>query len=103
MPAHSYANPGDWATQAACAGDIDGMTMPREHSQTRAAIQHITVAIARCEQCPVLHECRLWALTTPDPATGLVAGGHTPNQRQRIRRGLPAGTYHGGRYKVMTA
>lgn len=45
-------------------------------------------ALATCRECPVLLDCRRWALTDPDPAVDMVAGGLTPHQRlvRRLRR-----------------
>jgi hypothetical protein len=101
MP-HTYATPGSWAQHAACIGDTAGMALPdaRGGGYDRHGLNQIAVAVTRCEGCPVLEECRAWSLSSPDPARGLIAGGYTPSQRQRIRNGLPAGTYHGGRRKV---
>jgi hypothetical protein len=38
-------------------------------------------ALELCRECSVLLDCRRWALTDPDPATDMVAGGLTPHQR----------------------
>ena len=38
-------------------------------------------ALELCRACSALLECRRWALTDPDPATDMVAGGLTPHQR----------------------
>ena len=48
--------------------------------------KQIAAAVEVCQRCPVLSECRDWALTTPDPAVDHVAGGLTPWQRRTIRR-----------------
>jgi len=44
-------------------------------------------ALSLCRECRVVLECRRWALTEPDPATDMVAGGLTPHQRlvKRLR------------------
>jgi hypothetical protein len=38
-------------------------------------------ALELCRRCSVVLDCRRWALTDPDPATDMVAGGLTPHQR----------------------
>jgi hypothetical protein len=76
-------NPGPWRHQAACLGHGDDMEI------TNVAAHHRQPGIKWCEQCPVLKPCRDWALTEPDPARGLVAGGLTPRQRKAIRKGWP--------------
>ena len=51
--------------------------------------EYQSVALDVCSMCPVLHECREWALRTRLPAG--VAGGMTANGRMReaARRELP--------------
>jgi hypothetical protein len=41
-----------------------------------------------CAGCPVEDHCYQWAMTDPDPAEGLVAGGLTPLERDSLRRGI---------------
>lgn len=74
-----YALPGDWADDAACRGAVETMTYdlpPSTNAQAKAV----------CGRCPVIAACRTWALTCPDPAQGMVAGGLTPPERNRVRR-----------------
>jgi WhiB family redox-sensing transcriptional regulator len=96
MSAHNpwhtrHQAPGTWANQAACTGQGPDMVMPgtpRGSTQARANKRHIANAKQYCNTCPVLEQCRTWALTDPDPAEGLIAGGLTPNERRHRRNGL---------------
>jgi len=60
-------------------------------------------ACTLCLSCPVLEECRSWALQSPDPCTANIAGGMTAWERrnERARRDDPPidnhGTYSGWR------
>ncbi len=72
----TYALPGPWSARANCAGLTDLMSSDHEHS-----IHALTI----CAGCPVITPCRNWALTDPDPAYGMIAGGLTPRQRRRMR------------------
>jgi WhiB family redox-sensing transcriptional regulator len=82
------ANPGEWATQAACKGLTALFALNtnahRGHG-TRLAVQ-ASHARTVCTTCPVLEPCREWALTEPDPAYHMIAGGLDPHQRRLIRR-----------------
>ena len=84
-----------WRDDAACRGRTAEMTIPSlgrtagqigGASYNRAELAHIAQAIAICAGCPVLEECRRWALTWPGPCDGLVAGGLTPADRRRMSR-----------------
>ena len=70
-----------WVAAAACAGTPTAMFFPKRGGQNAAA-----VAIAICNECDVLTECRTWALSSPDPTCGHgIAGGMTPRQRRQAR------------------
>lgn len=89
----TIAIPGNWAERAACKHDTDAMTIPEAipgpyGNRRRAREAHIARAKALCAGCPVLEQCRDWALTRPDPAYGMIAGGLDPDQR-RARRPTP--------------
>lgn len=78
-----YAIPGDWADRAECSRR--GANMGVNEKQTaRSAASEARKTI--CRACPVLAECRTWALTSPDPALGHIAGGLHPDERSRARR-----------------
>jgi WhiB family redox-sensing transcriptional regulator len=81
--------PGPWLAEGACRGRHDRMC----YAQTNVIAerpgrfqQQTEVAVAICMTCPVLQQCRNWALTTPDPAVDHVAGGLTPWERRNIRK-----------------
>ena len=87
-----HAIPGPWADQAACKGrghDMEMPPKPKSGAWTNHQYEHVETAVAICHTCPVIDDCAAWALTRPDPATQMVAGGYTPNQRDAIRKGLP--------------
>jgi hypothetical protein len=85
------ALPGAWHLDAACRCQTATMTLP----DTRGHRVAVAVAKAKaiCAVCPVIAECRAWALTLPDPAAwhggggGMVAGGLTPKERTAERTG----------------
>jgi WhiB family redox-sensing transcriptional regulator len=81
--------PGDWVEQAACRGHQKLFVYPQSNILVarEAAYRGMSErAVAICHRCPVLIECRRWALTSPDPAVDMVAGGLTPWERRAIRR-----------------
>lgn len=84
---------GAWRKQAAC-WDIPPWTMfdPRPVA--------VRAALERCDVCPVLAQCREYALRYREPYG--VWGGLTPVDRERILAGQPAREWHrgrGGRYR----
>jgi hypothetical protein len=86
-PVPLYARYGPWAQDAACHDQCNAMVMPRlrgpRGSEQMRGIRH---AIAICNTCPVREPCRERACTTPDPVAGMIAGGLTPAERDRVRR-----------------
>lgn len=84
----TYARTGNWARRGACVGALETMSMPidrRGAGYGGAGRARIANAKAVCRHCPVLAECRAWALTDPDPVEYMVAGGMTPKERQLER------------------
>lgn len=82
------AIPGDWQEHAACKHQTDTMTEvidPRSEP-SRPEQQRAAHARSICNRCPVLHDCRQWAMTDPDPAEWMHAGGLTYRERRAIRR-----------------
>jgi len=83
--------PGNWVERANCknermwysAFNVDGN--PLLDADDLAMQEH---GLALCRGCSVLLECRRWALSEPDPATDMIAGGMTPHQRllRRLRK-----------------
>jgi WhiB family redox-sensing transcriptional regulator len=73
-----------WRDLAACRGmDVRIFYGPEE---IRGSPVPAAVAAAKriCRQCPVITECRLWALNRPEPYG--IWGGLTTKERQRRRR-----------------
>jgi WhiB family transcriptional regulator, redox-sensing transcriptional regulator len=68
---------------------------PRKHTSRRTKAQQAQ-AKALCDSCPVLVECRTWAIESGIPY-GYLAG-MTEGQRvqERLRRGLPPQTQRAG-------
>ena len=75
------ASPGDWAERAACARTKTDMGL-----FSNASPQAVESRRLVCSGCPVLDDCKAWALTVPDPAFGHMAGGLAPAERSQIRR-----------------
>lgn len=83
-----YIPVGEWATHGPCIGHVTSMEMPVTRGRGRnspGTRLRITNAKAICHSCPVQTECREWALTDPDPAEYMIAGGLTPAERQTVR------------------
>ena len=83
--------PGSWIADAACKGQRMWYTaMQAHHSRIGVNDRKMEAeALAICADCPVLQQCRSWALTSPDPAIDHVAGGMTPRQRYKWRKTHP--------------
>lgn len=85
-----YAIPGAWADHAACLGATDRMVMPTtrlsgDRAPSIRARRHVDAARTICHGCPVRDDCLAWALTDPDPAHDMIAGGFTPGERHACR------------------
>lgn len=82
-----YATPGDWPNARCLHPSAPRMELTGD---PRSATYAEDVARRRwlCNLCPHLDACRTWALTSPDPAGNAVAGGMTPAERTKTRRGL---------------
>ncbi len=83
------APPGEWVSDAACQGRRMFYTVISAHSNRVNVQEQIweQESINVCLSCPVLDECRTWALQDIDPAVDHIAGGMTPKQRWEYRRG----------------
>jgi hypothetical protein len=79
--------PGDWTTDAACKGMSMQYRTFQAHIATisRAEMQWESDMKEVCKRCLVLDECAAWALTTPDPAFDMLAGGMSPKERRQRR------------------
>ena len=73
----------EWHYRAACAeldvAEADRLFFPKVG-------QSVEPARAICRECPVLAECREWALSQGENLHG-VWGGTAPGERKRLRRG----------------
>lgn len=70
---------------AACRHEPPG-TMEYHGRVTREQLRHLELARDVCRRCPVLAECRSWALSSPDPVPGMVAAQMHPGEREQARR-----------------
>ena len=71
----------DWQARAICVGADPELFFPAADGGP-AQVEQETAAKAVCANCPVLAECREWALATlPDG----VAGGLTERERRQVR------------------
>ena len=79
---------GEWVQHAACIGQTMVYDTFGAHYTkiTRADREMERKALATCERCPVMIQCRGWALQPTEPAVDHVAGGMTPRQRAEWRR-----------------
>lgn len=81
--------PGSWADHAACRGQhhLFVINIIGAHRYTLHRKHHTQAnqAIRICHSCPVITQCRQWAMTEPDPAYDHIAGGLTPRDRYRIK------------------
>jgi WhiB family transcriptional regulator, redox-sensing transcriptional regulator len=78
--------PGHWVLEAACKGQGHLFVMPEGTVEpSRSRTRQLDRARALCRVCDVRDDCRSWAMSSPDPAAGLIAGGLTPDDRRRQR------------------
>jgi WhiB family redox-sensing transcriptional regulator len=83
----TYATIGDWGLRAACKDSTRTMEMPSLATERLPeGRRQVMLAKAICWRCPVLEQCRQWALTEPDPVPGMIAGDMTPDERKTARR-----------------
>lgn len=68
---------GEWRHRAACRG---------EHRRLFHDRRTLKAALTLCSTCPVVQECREWALALPDHLDRVgVAGGLRATERQLLR------------------
>jgi WhiB family redox-sensing transcriptional regulator len=80
----------DWRDRAACLNEDPELFFPI--GSTGPALEQVELARAVCARCPVLEECRTWALDNPRLAEFGVFGGMSEDERRaetrrRRRRG----------------
>lgn len=83
--------PDNWSDHAACKGltaefSYDTYQAQNGYKMSQRDKNMERVALAICHECPVMIQCREWALQPNDPAVDMVAGGMTPRQRWQWRR-----------------
>lgn len=79
-----------WMRQALCAQTDPEVFFPEKGGNNR-------LAMAVCAACPVLDDCREWALTQED-FHGICGGmSYRDRQRERVRRGWWGEPQHGSR------
>lgn len=77
-----HAGHAAWTARAACRGHLE----PELWWPDANNIRSIRRALAVCRTCPVLAECREWALKHMPDSEG-IAGGLTGPQRRALRGG----------------
>jgi WhiB family redox-sensing transcriptional regulator len=57
----------NWRQLAACRGmDVEIFYAPEEIRALRAKREALRTATRVCRSCPVIHDCRVWALDAPE-------------------------------------
>lgn len=83
-----------WRSYAACNGHTHLLTETyRVNRPMKGNLATIARAKTICNTCPVIDNCRNWALEGwDDPVSHHIAGGLTPHERHTIRRNRPTTT-----------
>jgi len=86
----TMARPGDlqvgWQYRAACKGPQSNLFFPPSHIERKQErLQRERAAKAICRQCPVLQECREYALVVREPH-GIWGGLNEYERRQALAR-----------------
>lgn len=77
-----------WFAEAACRGRTS-LFVPSVEDERKVSleVERQRQAVAICQNCPVLDQCRQWAIeSSVSPVSVGVLGGLTAQQRQRVRR-----------------
>ena len=74
----------DWRDRAACLDVDPELFFPI--GNTGPALVQVEQAKAVCARCPVLAECRAWALDNPKLAEFGVFGGMSEDERRAVAR-----------------
>ena len=79
---------GHWTDEGACRepGADPELFFPVSEAG-RATRRQVAEAKAVCARCPVMEECRDWAVEAGEPEG--IWGGTTPEERRHLRRRLP--------------
>jgi WhiB family redox-sensing transcriptional regulator len=78
------AGPGDWVQRGTCRDSRDDVHFPTGREDSPGYRLGAAIAKLECAGCPVLTECRAYALDVVDLEG--IWGGTTPNDRTAIRR-----------------
>lgn len=73
---------GDWLSRARCRDAADDVHYPTGKPGAPAYEAAVARAKTECAWCPVLAECRAWALDTREPHG--IWGATTPDERRAI-------------------
>lgn len=73
----------DWRVGAACRGRDTATFYHPDNERGPARVRREARAKAICASCPVIDECRRWALSTREPYG--VWGGLTADEREALR------------------
>jgi len=84
MPIMAETQRHDWRDRGACLDEDPELFFPI--GNTGPALAQIEEAKAVCAGCPVLTECRQWALDNPKLADYGVFGGLSEDERRTARR-----------------
>ena len=81
---------GSWAEHAACIGRemfVESQPRPGAKFLPRPTREIVAGIVAEtCDVCPVMPECRQWAMQRHDPAYLGIAGGLSYFERQQRRK-----------------
>jgi WhiB family transcriptional regulator, redox-sensing transcriptional regulator len=84
MPRSAESAVHDWRDRAACLEEDPELFFPI--GTTGPAAAQVEQAKAVCARCPVLAECRSWALDNPRMTEFGVFGGMSEDERRAVRR-----------------
>jgi WhiB family transcriptional regulator, redox-sensing transcriptional regulator len=84
MPARAETATSDWRDRSACLNEDPELFFPI--GNTGPAVQQLEEAKAVCARCPVLEQCRTWAMDNPKLTEYGVFGGMSEEERRALRR-----------------
>jgi WhiB family redox-sensing transcriptional regulator len=84
MPARAETAVRDWRDRSACLDEDPELFFPI--GNTGPALVQVEEAKAVCARCPVLEQCRNWAMENPKLTEYGVFGGMSEDERRSLRR-----------------
>jgi len=84
MPARAETATSDWRDRSACLDADPELFFPI--GNTGPAVAQVEEAKAVCARCPVLEQCRTWAMENPKLTEYGVFGGMSEDERRALRR-----------------